>query len=152
MVVWGGLTNSCKRREVKRKGEKESYAHLNAEFQRIAKSDSRFPFHSYLYYSILYGIQSPFLSFFLSFLLHPERGFPSIYKCKHPRKRNILKLAQEKKNKKHPARNKQAWGIKQYPYTSCKQVTNISLSFPAETIKRETWSVQCPEDQKQSAG
>ena len=26
-----------KRREVKSKGEKESYAHLNAEFQRIAR-------------------------------------------------------------------------------------------------------------------
>ena len=28
-----------KRREVKNKGEKERYFHLNAEFQRIAKSD-----------------------------------------------------------------------------------------------------------------
>ena len=34
MVVWGGLTN---RREVKSKGEKERYTHLNAEFQRIAR-------------------------------------------------------------------------------------------------------------------
>ena len=33
MVVWGGLTNSCARREVKGKGEKERYTHLNAEFQ-----------------------------------------------------------------------------------------------------------------------
>ena len=28
-----------KRREVKRKGEKERYIHLNAEFQRIARRD-----------------------------------------------------------------------------------------------------------------
>ena len=30
-----------KRREVKSKGEKERYKHLNAEFQRIAKSDEK---------------------------------------------------------------------------------------------------------------
>ena len=36
MAVWGGLTNSCERREAKSKGEKERYKHLNAEFQRIA--------------------------------------------------------------------------------------------------------------------
>ena len=30
-----------KRREVKRKGEKERYAHLNAEFQRIARRDKK---------------------------------------------------------------------------------------------------------------
>ena len=36
MAVWGGLTNSCEKREVKSKGEKERYKHLNAEFQRIA--------------------------------------------------------------------------------------------------------------------
>ena len=30
MVVWGGLTNSVKRREVKGKGEEERYTHLNA--------------------------------------------------------------------------------------------------------------------------
>ena len=39
MAVWGGLTNSCKRREVKSKGEKEIYTHWNAEFQRIARKD-----------------------------------------------------------------------------------------------------------------
>src|SRR5574337_278870 len=39
MAVWGVLTNSCKRREVKSKGEKERYKHLNAEFQRIARRD-----------------------------------------------------------------------------------------------------------------
>ena len=30
-----------KRREVKSKGEKEKYKHLNAEFQRIAKRDKK---------------------------------------------------------------------------------------------------------------
>ena len=30
-----------KRREVKGKGEKESYTHLNAEFQRIARRDKK---------------------------------------------------------------------------------------------------------------
>ena len=37
----GGLTNSCERREVKSKGEKERYKHLNAEFQRIARRDKK---------------------------------------------------------------------------------------------------------------
>ena len=37
----GGLTNSCDRREVKSKGEKERYKHLNAEFQRIARRDKK---------------------------------------------------------------------------------------------------------------
>ena len=32
-----GLHIAVKRREAKSKGEKESYKHLNAEFQRIAK-------------------------------------------------------------------------------------------------------------------
>ena len=32
MAIWGGLTNSCERREVKSKGEKERYKHLNTEF------------------------------------------------------------------------------------------------------------------------
>ena len=53
MVVWGGLTNSCEvkrsekieekrnRREVKGKGEKERYTHLNVEFQRIARRDKK---------------------------------------------------------------------------------------------------------------
>ena len=39
MAVWGGLTNSCEKREAKSKGEKERYKHLNAEFQRIARRD-----------------------------------------------------------------------------------------------------------------
>ena len=30
-----------KRREVKRKGDKERYTHLNAEFQRIARRDKK---------------------------------------------------------------------------------------------------------------
>ena len=34
-----GLQRAEKRRDVKGKGEKERYAHLNAEFQRIARRD-----------------------------------------------------------------------------------------------------------------
>ena len=34
-----------KRREVKSKGEKERYTHLNAEFQRIARRDKKVLFH-----------------------------------------------------------------------------------------------------------
>ena len=41
MAVWGGLINSVKRREVKIKGEKERYKHLNAEIQRIARRDKK---------------------------------------------------------------------------------------------------------------
>ena len=41
MAVWGGLTNSCERREAKSKGEKGRYKHLNAEFQRIARRDKK---------------------------------------------------------------------------------------------------------------
>ena len=41
MVVWGGLTNSCERREAKSKGEKERYSHFNAEFQGIARRDKK---------------------------------------------------------------------------------------------------------------
>ena len=40
-AVWGGLTNSCEKKEVKSKGEKERYKHLNAEFQRIARRDKK---------------------------------------------------------------------------------------------------------------
>ena len=39
MAVWGSLTNSCEKREVKSQGEKERYKHLNAEFQRITRRD-----------------------------------------------------------------------------------------------------------------
>ena len=35
------LQIAAKRREVKSKGEKERYTHLNAEFQRIAKRDKK---------------------------------------------------------------------------------------------------------------
>ena len=41
MVVLGGLTSSCEKREVKSKGEKERYTQLNAEFQRIARRDNK---------------------------------------------------------------------------------------------------------------
>ena len=41
MTVWGGLANSCEKREVKSKGEKEGYKHLNAGFQRIARRDKK---------------------------------------------------------------------------------------------------------------
>ena len=43
VAVWGGLQIAVKRREVKSKGEKESYKHLNAEFQRIASRDLKKP-------------------------------------------------------------------------------------------------------------
>ena len=36
-----GLKIAAKRREVKTKGEKERYKHLNAEFQRIARRDKK---------------------------------------------------------------------------------------------------------------
>ena len=36
-----GLQITVKRREVKSKGEKERYKHLNAEFQRIARRDKK---------------------------------------------------------------------------------------------------------------
>jgi len=35
------LQIAVKRREAKSKGEKESYSHLNAEFQRIARRDKK---------------------------------------------------------------------------------------------------------------
>ena len=41
MAVLGGLTIAVKRREVKSKGEKEIYKHLNAEFQRITRRDKK---------------------------------------------------------------------------------------------------------------
>ena len=40
MAVWGGLQIAVKR-EVKSKGEKERYKHLNAEFQRRARRDKK---------------------------------------------------------------------------------------------------------------
>ena len=41
MAVWGGLTNSWKRREAKSKGEKKRYKHLNVEFQRRARRNKK---------------------------------------------------------------------------------------------------------------
>ena len=41
MVAWGGLTYSCEKKRSESKGEKERYAHLNAEFQRIARKDKK---------------------------------------------------------------------------------------------------------------
>ena len=40
-AVWGGLTNSSEKKRSKKKGEKERYKHLNAEFQRIARKDKK---------------------------------------------------------------------------------------------------------------
>ena len=40
-VVGGGLSKAEKRREVKGKGEKEIYKHLNSEFQRRARRDKK---------------------------------------------------------------------------------------------------------------
>ena len=37
----GALQIAVKRREAKSKGEKETYKHLNAEFQRIARRDKK---------------------------------------------------------------------------------------------------------------
>ena len=41
MAVWGGLPIAVKGREVKSKGEKERYKHLNEDFQRIARRDKK---------------------------------------------------------------------------------------------------------------
>ena len=41
MALWGGLTNSCAKKRSEKKGEKERYKHLNAEFQRIARRDKK---------------------------------------------------------------------------------------------------------------
>ena len=41
MAAWGGLINSCEKKEENSKGEKERYKHLNAEFQRIARRDKK---------------------------------------------------------------------------------------------------------------
>ena len=41
MAVWGGLTNRCEKKRSKKRGEKERYTHLNAEFQRIARRDKK---------------------------------------------------------------------------------------------------------------
>ena len=41
MAVWRGLTNSCEKKEARSKRETERYTHLNAEFQRIARTDKK---------------------------------------------------------------------------------------------------------------
>ena len=41
MVVWGGLTNSCEKKKIKRQRRKERYTHLNAEYQSIARRDKK---------------------------------------------------------------------------------------------------------------
>ena len=41
MLSEEALQTAMKRREVKGKGEKERYTHLNAEFQRIARRDKK---------------------------------------------------------------------------------------------------------------
>ena len=41
MALRGGLAYSCKKKEVKSKGEKERCMHLNAEFQIIARRDKK---------------------------------------------------------------------------------------------------------------
>ena len=41
MAVEEALQTAVKRREVKSKGEKEKYSHMNAEFQRIARRDKK---------------------------------------------------------------------------------------------------------------
>ena len=41
MAVWRGLTNSCEKKKVKGKGEKQIYIHLKAEFQRTVKRDKK---------------------------------------------------------------------------------------------------------------
>ena len=41
LAVWEALQIAVERREVKSKGEKERYKHLNAEFQRLARRDKK---------------------------------------------------------------------------------------------------------------
>ena len=41
MAVCEGLQKAVRRREAKSKGEKERYKHLNADFQRTARSDKK---------------------------------------------------------------------------------------------------------------
>ena len=41
MALWGGLTNSCEKKRGEKEREKETYKHLNAEFQRIARRDKK---------------------------------------------------------------------------------------------------------------
>ena len=41
VVVWGGFTNSWGKKRSERYGEREKYAQLNAEFQRIERRDKK---------------------------------------------------------------------------------------------------------------
>ena len=41
MAVWEALQIAVKRGELKSKGEKERYKHLNVEFKRIARADKK---------------------------------------------------------------------------------------------------------------
>ena len=41
MAVWGGLTNSCEKKRSEKQRRKERYKHLNAEFQRMARTDKK---------------------------------------------------------------------------------------------------------------
>ena len=41
MAVWGGLSNSCEKKRSEKQRENKNYKHLNAEFQRIARSDKK---------------------------------------------------------------------------------------------------------------
>ena len=41
MAVGGGLTNSYEKKRSERQRRKERYSHLNAEFQRIARRDTK---------------------------------------------------------------------------------------------------------------
>ena len=50
------LQIAVKRREVKNKGEKERYKHLNAEFQRIARKDKKASFSP-----LIFLLHYPFL-------------------------------------------------------------------------------------------
>ena len=41
MAVWGGLTNSSEKKRSEKQRRKERYKHLNAEFQRMARTDKK---------------------------------------------------------------------------------------------------------------
>ena len=41
MAICGSLASGCERRDMKSKGKKERYTHLNAEFQRITRRDKK---------------------------------------------------------------------------------------------------------------
>ena len=41
MAVWGGLTNSCAKKRSEKQRGKGNIAHLNADFQRIARGDKK---------------------------------------------------------------------------------------------------------------